>query len=46
METMTGKPLPETYVQAQLRYIKKFISAHILSWFLHCIGHLEYADEQ
>jgi hypothetical protein len=28
METMTGKPLPETYVQAQLRYIKKFISAH------------------
>jgi hypothetical protein len=28
METMTGKPLPETYIQAQLRYIKKFISAH------------------
>ena len=28
METMTGKPLPETYVQAQLGYIKKFISAH------------------
>ena len=28
METMTGKPLPEVYVQAQLRYIKAFISAH------------------
>ena len=28
METMTGKSLPETYVQSQLRYIKEFISAH------------------
>ena len=28
METMTGKPLPEVYVQAQLKYVKTFISAH------------------
>ena len=73
METMTGKPLPESYVQSQLRHIKRFISAHkpevrehlyslgllkskkerlavprndeayeqLLSWFLHCIDHLE-----